>query len=219
MTTGISIAGRMSVFIRLVDSKPKIAMSEQSTAMVYGRLKASRTIHMRHRLQDAPRPLFDAPEPGGLQAESPRWRFPPRPARALRGRHAPTGLRPRRGVQRESETLAPRPPGARLPGRAAPGADPGGGDAAVLPLPEPKRGRPGQAGGLEARIRTRVSHRPDRPVRLRRAPGDHLALAAHRGRLRTGARLHHRPVRDFDARPRSQRADEHRPGAAGAARV
>src|SRR5437016_4207652 len=42
----MSIAGRMSVFIRLAQSAPKMAMSEQRTAMVYGRRRASLTIHM-----------------------------------------------------------------------------------------------------------------------------------------------------------------------------
>src|SRR5437016_8227998 len=42
----MSIAGRMSVFILLVLSTPKMAISEQRTAMVYGRRSASRTIHI-----------------------------------------------------------------------------------------------------------------------------------------------------------------------------
>src|SRR6266478_296907 len=46
MTTGMSIAGRMSVFIRLAESTPKMPIRAQSTAMVYGRLRARRTIHM-----------------------------------------------------------------------------------------------------------------------------------------------------------------------------
>src|SRR6267142_3406409 len=42
----MSIAGRMSVFIRLVERTPKMAISVQRTAMVYGRRRARRTIHM-----------------------------------------------------------------------------------------------------------------------------------------------------------------------------
>src|SRR5712664_4563763 len=42
----MSIAGRMSVFMRLVERMPKMAISVQRTAMVYGRRRARRTIHM-----------------------------------------------------------------------------------------------------------------------------------------------------------------------------
>jgi hypothetical protein len=40
------MAGRMSVFILLTLSTPKMKTSEQATAMVYGRRSARRTIHM-----------------------------------------------------------------------------------------------------------------------------------------------------------------------------
>src|SRR5512142_1706912 len=42
----MSMAGRMSVFILLAESTPKMAISEQRTAIVYGRRSARRTIHM-----------------------------------------------------------------------------------------------------------------------------------------------------------------------------
>src|ERR1700694_1215672 len=46
MTTGMSIEGRMSLFIRVADSQPKMRMRALRTAIVYGRRRASRTIHM-----------------------------------------------------------------------------------------------------------------------------------------------------------------------------
>src|SRR5205814_2010536 len=42
----MSIVGRMSVLMRLTERTPKIAISVQRTAMVYGRRRARRTIHM-----------------------------------------------------------------------------------------------------------------------------------------------------------------------------
>src|ERR1700704_2203053 len=42
----MSIAGRMSVLIRLTERTPKLAISVQRTAMVYGCRRARRTIHM-----------------------------------------------------------------------------------------------------------------------------------------------------------------------------
>src|ERR1700724_4129673 len=42
----MSIVGRMSVLMRLAERTPKMAISEQRTAMVYGRRRARRTIHM-----------------------------------------------------------------------------------------------------------------------------------------------------------------------------
>src|SRR5712692_2552696 len=88
ITTGMSMAGRMSVFIRLVESSPKMAISEQRTAMVYGRRRARRTIHMQRRLPGGLQPVFDAPRRRRMQEETPASRFPPRPPRGLRGRHA-----------------------------------------------------------------------------------------------------------------------------------
>src|SRR5437762_9962496 len=42
----MSIVGRMSVLMRLTERTPKIAISAQRTAIVYGRRRARRTIHM-----------------------------------------------------------------------------------------------------------------------------------------------------------------------------
>src|SRR5256885_16037316 len=70
MTTGMSMAGRMSVFILLVESSPKMAISEQSTAMVYGRRRARRTIHMRDRLRLQDAVAFDAAPAVRMQEES-----------------------------------------------------------------------------------------------------------------------------------------------------
>src|SRR5260221_10789848 len=115
MTTGMSMAGRMSVFIRLVESSPKMAMSEQSTAIVYGRLRARRTIHMlgRLRMQDAA--AFDAAPAVRMQAQT----LPLGRQAWFTGPDAPTGLGHRRGVQRQPPPPAPVGAGARLPGRAA----------------------------------------------------------------------------------------------------
>src|SRR5712671_5631537 len=141
----MSMAGRMAVFIRLVESSPKMAIREQSTAMVYGRRRARRTIHMLGRLRAQDAAAFrcrsggrDATRKGrrayrGVPAANTHraaeygatGRFLPDHKRGLRGRHAPTGLRHRRGVQREPTPLAAVPARARLPGGAAPGADPG----------------------------------------------------------------------------------------------
>src|SRR5258708_5694105 len=157
MTTGMSMAGRMSVFIRLVESSPKMAISEQSTAIVYGRRRARRTIHMLGKLRAQDAAAFDAAPARGMQGEKATTHFLPDAKRGLRGRHAPTGLRHRRGVQREPTPPAAVPAGARLPGGAAPGADPRGGHPALLPVPEPQRGRAHQAGGLEAGVRARLA--------------------------------------------------------------
>src|SRR5256885_10097184 len=124
----MSMAGRMSVFIRLVESNPKMAISEQSTAMVYGRRRARRTIHIRNRLRVQDAAAFDAAPAVRMQAQTAAsarpltstrmkkrsaalgarlaaaGRFLPDPKHGLRGRHAPTGLRHRRGVQREPTT-------------------------------------------------------------------------------------------------------------------
>src|SRR4051812_42517857 len=109
MTTGMSMAGRMSVFIRLVESSPKMAISEQSTAMVYGRRRARRTIHMLGWLRTQGCAAFDAAPARGMQEEKTQrqkhsaalraaaGRFLWGPKRGLRGRHAPTGLRHRWG--------------------------------------------------------------------------------------------------------------------------
>src|SRR5438105_14542679 len=137
ITTGMSMAGRMSVFIRPVESTPKMAISEQRTATVYGRRRARRTIHMRSRLLVQGAAAFDAALAVRMQAQTPAARFLPDAKRGLRGRHAPTGLRHRRRVQREPAPPAAVPAGTRLPGPAAPGIDPRGGHPALLPLPQP----------------------------------------------------------------------------------
>src|SRR5437868_1643520 len=136
MTTGMSIAGRMSVFIRLVESTPKMAMSEQRTAMVYGRRSASRTIHIgaRGSWSAEGRPI-DARERAWMQQEIQGRRFPKLAAHALGGRHAAPRLRHRGGVQRESAPPAARPPGPGLPGGTAPRSLPGRGHQALLSLP------------------------------------------------------------------------------------
>src|SRR6267378_3778581 len=153
MTTGMSMAGRMSVFIRLVESSPKMPISEQSTAMVYGRRRARRTIHMLGRLRAQDAAAFRC-RSGGRDATR-------------------KGQRAYRGVPAANNHRTAEYGGhwALLPGGAAPGADPGGSHPALLPLPEPQRGRPDQAGGLEARVRPGLAGGPDRPVRLRGAPG------------------------------------------------
>lgn len=46
LTTGISMFGKMSVGVRRIASGPAIRMRIASTAKVYGRRRASRTIHM-----------------------------------------------------------------------------------------------------------------------------------------------------------------------------
>src|ERR1700737_4454127 len=43
----MSMAGRMSLFIRLAESQPPIMTSRQRIAMVYGRRSARRTIHIK----------------------------------------------------------------------------------------------------------------------------------------------------------------------------
>src|SRR5947209_8842866 len=47
----MSMAGRMSVFIRLAERTPKTPIRAQRTAIVYGRRSARRTIHMAVRLR------------------------------------------------------------------------------------------------------------------------------------------------------------------------
>src|SRR5438874_3909907 len=135
----------------------------------------------------------------------------------LKGAHAPPGLRRRGRVQRESTPLAARTAQARVPRRAAPGAHRRRGHATLLPLPEPQRGRADAARGLEARIRPFRSDRAERSLRLGRAPRAHLALQADLDRLPGDPRLDNRSLRHLDAGARSERAHEHRPGAAGAA--
>ena len=61
------MVGRMSVFIRLTESTPKMAINAQSTAMVYGRRSARRTIHMTV----VP---FDAARDGRVQPDTPTCR-------------------------------------------------------------------------------------------------------------------------------------------------
>jgi len=46
LTTGISIFGKMSTDIVMMDNTPMTAMSSDITTNVYGRLSASRTIHI-----------------------------------------------------------------------------------------------------------------------------------------------------------------------------
>ena len=46
LTTGMLIFGKMSTDIDMIDSTPMTAMSSDITTNVYGRLSASRTIHI-----------------------------------------------------------------------------------------------------------------------------------------------------------------------------
>src|SRR6266436_9761525 len=48
LTTGISILGKMSVGVRTIDIAPRIKIRTANTAMVYGRLRASLTIHINY---------------------------------------------------------------------------------------------------------------------------------------------------------------------------
>src|SRR5882762_3693356 len=55
--TGMSMLGKMSVGIETIDSNPSTAMSSETTTKVYGRRRASLTIHIRRRrfLRQPPR--------------------------------------------------------------------------------------------------------------------------------------------------------------------
>src|SRR5882724_11531917 len=48
LTTGMSILGKMSVGVRTIVSAPRIKIRIANTAIVYGRLSASLTIHIRY---------------------------------------------------------------------------------------------------------------------------------------------------------------------------
>src|SRR5258705_12841844 len=48
LTTGMSIFGKMSVGVRTIASAPRIKIRIANTAMVYGRLSASLTIHISY---------------------------------------------------------------------------------------------------------------------------------------------------------------------------
>src|SRR6266849_2828931 len=47
LTTGMSIFGKMSVGVRTIASAPRMKIRIANTAIVYGRLSASLTIHIR----------------------------------------------------------------------------------------------------------------------------------------------------------------------------
>ena len=46
VTTGMLMAGKMSTVMVTMDTTPRTAMSRAGTTNVYGRRRASRTIHM-----------------------------------------------------------------------------------------------------------------------------------------------------------------------------
>src|SRR5882757_6655495 len=48
LTTGMSIFGKMSVGVRTIASAPRMKIRIANTAMVYGRLSASLTIHISY---------------------------------------------------------------------------------------------------------------------------------------------------------------------------
>src|SRR5882672_11170003 len=50
LTTGISMLGKMSVGVRTIASVPRIKIRTANTAIVYGRLSASLTIHINYVL-------------------------------------------------------------------------------------------------------------------------------------------------------------------------
>jgi len=164
-------------------------------------------------------PLFDAVGRVRMQEEIPSGRFPMSAPHALGGRHAPARVRDRGRVQRQSTAPAAIPARARLPGRAASRPFVGRSDPSFLPLPEPQRGRTHQSRGLEAGILARRARRADRSVRLGGSSRSHISVAAHWRRVRAGARRHHRHLRHVDAGAGPERAHEHRPRPAGAARL
>src|SRR3954467_8833175 len=94
----MSMAGRMSVFIRLAERTPKTPIRAQRTAIVYGRRSARRTIHMMVRLRCL-RDAHGAPVAtvaGGRQADgrSPqRGGFRPSMRAGFRLRMTPSRLR------------------------------------------------------------------------------------------------------------------------------
>src|SRR4029077_15135317 len=86
VTTGMSISGKISVGVFLIDTTPSSNIKSAITTNVYGRRSASLTIHIRrepvHRLESQ---RSDA-EPGHRHVSSPRvegraWRHVSRPNR------------------------------------------------------------------------------------------------------------------------------------------
>src|ERR1700681_3141959 len=60
LMTGISMFGKMSVGIVTIDRSPSTAISSATTTNVYGRRRASRTIHMTvPEATVAPRPVVE----------------------------------------------------------------------------------------------------------------------------------------------------------------
>src|SRR5450631_1398399 len=103
-----------------------------------------------------------------------------------------------------------------MAGRACSRAVGRGVESALLPLPQPFRGWAGAARGLGARIWTSLAHWAHRPAQLVCAPGPLLAPRTPRGaRVPANLRARHGLGGDVDAWARPERADEHRPGAAG----
>ena len=49
VTTGMLIAGKMSMGMEVIDTTPRTAINSASTTKVYGRRRARRTIHIRQR--------------------------------------------------------------------------------------------------------------------------------------------------------------------------
>src|SRR3989442_668844 len=85
----MSISGKISVGVFLIDATPSNKMSSAITTNVYGRLSANLAIHIRRGLVDRLGSRRMDAEPGHRRVWSPRvgdraWRHAPRPNREER---------------------------------------------------------------------------------------------------------------------------------------